>query len=425
MEERKCSMCGESEENVQKLIKGADGYVCNGCTGDIVGILAEPTGLHTDTIAKFTVPELVKLIKCNFQPDGKQKEQHSLGNDSLDYNVIKPKVIYDHLDKFVVDQKKAKRVLSIAAHTHLKRIKHPVVDGVKIGKSNVLFVGPTGSGKTLLAETLAAFLGLPMVLEDCNEFTAAGYVGSDCENILQRLLKKADGDVEKAQRGIVFLDEIDKIGRKSENPSITRDVSGEDVQNALLKIIEGHTVYVSEGKRKHPGNEMTPIDTSNILFICSGAFSGIEKIVEQRLHKGTSIGFGAEVEQDKIEFDYSLVEPKDLSKFGLTPEFIGRLPVIAPLHKLDKETLRKVLVEPENSILKQYKALMSIDGIKLEFSDAMIDELVDEAYERGTGARGLRSSVAEILEDIMFEIPDGNDGVVTIEPRDDSSKIAA
>ena len=381
----RCSFCGLPQDNVRKIIAGPGVYICDECINLCNGILEN---------------ELVDELEDETNKKNKEK-------------MISPKEIKAVLDDYVIGQEEAKKILSVAVYNHYKRIYNEDVvkqkkDDVEIQKSNILLLGPTGCGKTLLASTLAKILQVPFAIADATTLTEAGYVGEDVENILLKLIQAADGDIAKAERGIVYIDEIDKITRKSENPSITRDVSGEGVQQALLKIIEGTIASVPpQGGRKHPHQEMLQINTSNILFICGGAFEGLENIIKDRTGK-KSIGFGSKIESEKEVSKYKVFEqllPQDLLKFGLIPEFIGRLPIIATIKELDKEALAKILVEPKNSLVKQYKKLFEIDGVELEFEDGAIDAIVDKAIERKTGARGLRSIIEEIMTDIMFEIP--------------------
>lgn len=372
----KCSFCGKSQDQVKRLIAGPGVYICDECID-----------LCSD------------IIQDEFE------ESVELDTTSLP----KPSEIRNYLDQYVIGQDRAKKSLSVAVYNHYKRIKSNVVDDdVEIQKSNILLLGPTGSGKTLLAQTLAKFLNVPFAIADATTLTEAGYVGEDVENILLKLIQAADGDIEKAEKGIIYIDEIDKITRKSENPSITRDVSGEGVQQALLKIVEGTIASVPpQGGRKHPHQELIQINTSNILFICGGAFEGLENIIRDRTGKKT-IGFGTAIQSNKEIDRYKIFEellPQDLLKFGLIPEFIGRLPIVATLKELDKEALKKIVVEPKNALVKQYKKLLEIDGVELEFNDDALEAIVNKAIELKTGARGLRSIIEGIMTDIMFEIP--------------------
>ena len=382
----RCSFCGLPQDNVRKIIAGPGVYICDECINLCNGILEN---------------ELLNDLEEN---------QNSEENKA---KIVSPKEIKAILDDYVIGQEEAKKILAVAVYNHYKRIYNEDVmkdkeDDVEIQKSNILLLGPTGCGKTLLASTLAKILQVPFAIADATTLTEAGYVGEDVENILLKLIQAADGDIAKAERGIVYIDEIDKITRKSENPSITRDVSGEGVQQALLKIIEGTVASVPpQGGRKHPHQEMLQINTSNILFICGGAFEGLENIIKDRTGK-KSIGFGSKIESNKEISKYKVFEellPQDLLKFGLIPEFIGRLPVVATLKELDKDALAKILVEPKNSLVKQYKKLFEIDNVELQFEDEAISAIVDKAVERKTGARGLRSIIEEIMTDIMFEIP--------------------
>ena len=380
----RCSFCGLPQEKVKKIIAGPGVYICDECVNLCNGIIEN---------------ELLNDIDDEYIEDEGEK-------------IISPKEIKAILDDYVIGQEEAKKILAVAVYNHYKRIYNEDVmkkkDDVEIQKSNILLLGPTGCGKTLLASTLAKILQVPFAIADATTLTEAGYVGEDVENILLKLIQAADGDISKAERGIVYIDEIDKITRKSENPSITRDVSGEGVQQALLKIIEGTVASVPpQGGRKHPHQEMLQIDTSNILFICGGAFEGLENIIKDRTGK-KSIGFGSKIESEKEVSKYKVFEellPQDLLKFGLIPAFIGRLPVVATLKELDKEALGRILVEPKNSLVKQYKKLFEIDNVELVFEDEAISAIVDKAIERKTGARGLRSIIEEKMTDIMFEIP--------------------
>ena len=381
--ETHCSFCGKSQDEVGNLIAGLSGYICGDC---------------------------IELCHDLLQQEHNESDE-AQADAPTEEKLPTPHEIRAHLDDYVIGQEHAKKVLAVAVYNHYKRLRSGhKTDNVELGKSNILLIGPTGSGKTLLAETMARMLNVPFAMADATTLTEAGYVGEDVENVIQRLLQNCEYDTEKAEQGIIYIDEIDKITRKSENPSITRDVSGEGVQQALLKLIEGTVASIPpQGGRKHPQQEMLRVDTSKILFICGGAFAGLDKIVQKRVHVGSGIGFDAEVkgEQDVLSLNdlFKQIEKEDLIKFGLIPEFIGRLPVVAALNELDEAALIQILTEPKNALTKQYQALFGLENVELEFTEQALQAMAKKALARKTGARGLRSIVESALLDTMYDLP--------------------
>lgn len=394
-----CHFCGKQSHEVEQLIQGEESCICNECVEESFALLNQE------------------------KAEAEQAQTDSAEKGFFD-NVPTPHEMHAHLNDYVIGQEHAKKVLSVAVYNHYKRLRNALSDnkeseGVELGKSNILLIGPTGSGKTLLAESMARRLNVPFAIADATTLTQAGYVGEDVENVIQKLLMKCNFDKEQAERGIIFIDEIDKITRKSENPSLTRDVSGEGVQQALLKLVEGTVANINpQGGRKHPNQETIPVDTSKILFICGGAFPGLDKIVEARSNKRGGIGFTAELKKEKDKQPltelFQQVEPEDLVKFGIIPELVGRLPIITPLAELDEEALIKILTEPKNAIIKQYQALFKMEGVELVFEEEALKAVATKAITRKTGARGLRSIVENILLDTMYDLPTLNAKTITV-----------